>query len=110
LRGVWLVPVSWQRLGSSPRVIRVMPNTPCLVGEAASALCAGKFATAADVEAVKQLLAVLGVVHAVTEPQMDGTWGREPGLGWRLLFDLHLLPPCRPTVWLLATLYFFFFL
>jgi pyrroline-5-carboxylate reductase len=66
-----------QRLGSSPRVVRVMPNTPCLVSEAASALCGGAFSTPDDVAAVRHLLGCVGVVHVVTEPQMDGKEGAE---------------------------------
>ena len=38
------------------RIIRVMPNINCLVGEMAAGICAGKFATKKDVEEVKQLL------------------------------------------------------
>ncbi|MCK7497010.1 MAG: hypothetical protein MZW92_43555 [Comamonadaceae bacterium] len=37
-------------LGGAARVVRAMPNTPALVGCGATAICAGRFATAADLE------------------------------------------------------------
>ncbi len=36
------------RLGDGTRVVRVMPNTPALVGAGASAICSGKYATGED--------------------------------------------------------------
>jgi pyrroline-5-carboxylate reductase len=57
------------------RVIRVMPNTPCLVGAGASGLAAGGSATSADVDLVKKLLASVGTAHQVSEPMLDGVTG-----------------------------------
>lgn len=57
-------------LGGSARVVRVMPNTPCLVGKAASVLCAGKNATAADVKLVKKMFAAVGDAHVVTDEKL----------------------------------------
>jgi pyrroline-5-carboxylate reductase len=54
-------------LGAEARVVRVMPNTPCLVGKGASVLCAGKNATAADVKLVKKIFAAVGDAHVVTD-------------------------------------------
>lgn len=61
-----------QGLGGSPRVIRVMPNTPCLIGESAAGLAGGKFATPADIDLVVAMFTALGVVHPVSEYQLDG--------------------------------------
>jgi len=53
------------------RVVRVMPNTPMLVGEGASAICAGAHATKEDLAFATKLFESAGVVAEVTEDQMD---------------------------------------
>lgn len=53
------------------RVVRVMPNTPALVGEGASAYALGPGATAEDAQATEQLLAAVGVVACVDESLLD---------------------------------------
>ncbi|MBU6295564.1 MAG: pyrroline-5-carboxylate reductase [Planctomycetes bacterium] len=57
------------------RVVRVMPNTPCLVGESATGICAGPAATAADMAMVKSLFGAVGKVHEVPEGQLDAVTG-----------------------------------
>jgi pyrroline-5-carboxylate reductase len=57
------------------RVVRVMPNTPALVGEAASAFALGKSATAADGELAKKLLSAVGIAFQVKEPLLDAVTG-----------------------------------
>ena len=57
------------------RVIRVMPNTPALVGAAASAFALGKSATAADGDLAKKLLSAVGVAIQVKEPLLDAVTG-----------------------------------
>ncbi|RJQ84055.1 pyrroline-5-carboxylate reductase [Amycolatopsis panacis] len=52
-------------------VVRVMPNTPMLVGEAMSAISPGRYATAAHVAVVKELLSHVGQVVEVPEKQQD---------------------------------------
>jgi pyrroline-5-carboxylate reductase len=61
------------------RVIRVMPNTPVLVGEGASAFALGKNATAADGELVKKLLSAVGVAFQVKENLLDAVTGLSGG-------------------------------
>jgi len=56
-------------------VVRVMPNTPCLVGAAASALCPGTNASAADVNRTKAIFASVGRAVEVTEELMDAVTG-----------------------------------
>ncbi|MBN1671338.1 MAG: pyrroline-5-carboxylate reductase [Kiritimatiellae bacterium] len=58
-------------LGGEVRVVRVMPNTPALVGAAASAVCAGRHAAESDLRMTEGLLAAVGCVVRVAEPQMD---------------------------------------
>tara|TARA_B110000305_G_C19168914_1_gene506253 strand:+ start:141 stop:755 length:615 start_codon:yes stop_codon:yes gene_type:complete len=60
---------------SSCRVIRVMPNTPCLVGQCASAFAIGRNATGADGELVSSLLKCVGVAHIVEEKLLDAVTG-----------------------------------
>ncbi|MEI6892176.1 MAG: pyrroline-5-carboxylate reductase [Pontiella sp.] len=53
------------------RVVRVMPNTPSLVGEGAAGIAAGEWATAADLEIAQQLLGAVGVAKIVKESDID---------------------------------------
>lgn len=53
------------------RVIRVMPNTPCLVGEGVSAIAGGLNASPADLDAVQGILATVGVALIIEEAYMD---------------------------------------
>jgi len=62
-------------LPAGARVIRVMPNTPALVGEAATAFALGKSATATDGELAKQLLSAVGVALQVKESLLDAVTG-----------------------------------
>ena len=43
-------------LGPNGRLVRVMPNTPCLVGASASGYAAGESATKEDIAVVDRLL------------------------------------------------------
>lgn len=58
-------------LDGSPRVVRVMPNTPALVGEGASAIAGGQFATAVDLNVAETILGAVGLVVRVEESLMD---------------------------------------
>ncbi|MCI0683403.1 MAG: pyrroline-5-carboxylate reductase [Gemmataceae bacterium] len=62
-------------LGSDRRIIRVMPNTPCLVGASASAYAAGPAATDDDVRLVDRLLNSVGKAMAVPEKLLDAVTG-----------------------------------
>jgi len=57
------------------RVIRVMPNTPALVLEGASALTRGCHATPEDLEIAKRLFRAVGKVVIVEESLMDAITG-----------------------------------
>lgn len=52
-------------------VVRVMPNTPMLVGEAMSAISPGTHATGEHLATVEKMLATVGRVVAVPEVQQD---------------------------------------
>ncbi|MBI1830548.1 MAG: pyrroline-5-carboxylate reductase [Planctomycetes bacterium] len=62
-------------VGAEHRIIRVMPNTPCLVGASASAYAASSSATAADVQLTERLLASVGRAVQVPEKQLDAVTG-----------------------------------
>ena len=57
------------------RVIRVMPNTPCLVGEGASAFARGADATPDDAKLVSGLLGAIGVACELDEKLLDAVTG-----------------------------------
>jgi len=62
-------------LAAGARVVRVMPNTPCLVGAGASAYALGSAATAADGEAVRSILDSVGISVEVPEGLLDAVTG-----------------------------------
>lgn len=62
-------------LPAGARVIRVMPNTPALVGASASAFALGKAATAADGELAQKLFSAVGVAFQVKEYLLDAVTG-----------------------------------
>lgn len=64
-----------EALENGTRVVRVMPNTPALVGMGASAICAGRKATPLDLDRVETIFALTGLVVRVDEKQMDAVTG-----------------------------------
>jgi len=63
-------------LGAGVRVVRVMPNTPCLVGRGASVLCAGSAADDTDLARARDLFAAVGSASTVdSETLMDAVTG-----------------------------------
>jgi pyrroline-5-carboxylate reductase len=62
-------------LFATDRIIRVMPNTPCLVGVSASGYCAAAGATEADRRLVQQLLESVGIAFELDEKLLDVVTG-----------------------------------
>jgi pyrroline-5-carboxylate reductase len=62
-------------LPEGQRIVRVMPNTPCLVGRGASGYSLGERATTADGELVARLLSSVGAAHKVPEQLLDAVTG-----------------------------------
>ncbi|HVV24884.1 MAG TPA: pyrroline-5-carboxylate reductase [Pseudonocardiaceae bacterium] len=60
-----------RRLPAGVPVVRVMPNTPMVVGEAMSAISAGQHAGAEHLTEVEKLLSAVGQVVRVPEAQQD---------------------------------------
>jgi pyrroline-5-carboxylate reductase len=59
------------RLPTGFPVVRAMPNTPMLVGQAMSAVAPGRYTRPEQLRLVTEVLEVVGKVVTVTEPQMD---------------------------------------
>lgn len=57
-------------LGAGARVVRVMPNTPSLVGKGAAVICGGSHATKADVTLVRKIFAAVGEAHVVEDEKL----------------------------------------
>lgn len=57
------------------RIIRVMPNTPCMVGMSASAFALGANATTEDSDLIKTLLESVGVAFQLDEKLLDAVTG-----------------------------------
>ncbi len=57
------------------RVVRAMPNTPALIGSGATAVSAGRKATANDLDIARQIFALVGTAVAVEEKLMDAVTG-----------------------------------
>ncbi len=71
--------VTLQRLseeaGGTDRLVRVMPNTPCLVGASAAAYAPGPGATADDIDLVGRLFNAVGKAYRLPERLLDAVTG-----------------------------------
>ena len=74
--------------GGRARLVRVMPNTPALVGEGACGYALGQAATAEDGDLEKRLLSAVGVAYEVKERLIDavtGLSGSGPAYGYMII-------------------------
>jgi len=62
-------------LPAGQRIVRVMPNTPCLIGRGVSCFSLGPHASKADAETVSKLLSAVGSSFEVPESQLDAVTG-----------------------------------
>ena len=53
------------------KIIRVMPNTPMLIGEGASALCKNNFVTDEELNEIVDIFASMGVAKIISEDKMN---------------------------------------
>jgi pyrroline-5-carboxylate reductase len=78
-------------IGGTPKVIRVMPNTPVLVNEGMSGLCAGKYATQEEIRYVSKIFDTIGKYIVVNETQMDivtAISGSGPAFFYKVINDI----------------------
>jgi pyrroline-5-carboxylate reductase len=64
-----------EMLAPGVRVVRAMPNTPALVGAAATALAAGKLASEADLATARALFDAVGITVVLDESHLDAVTG-----------------------------------
>ncbi|HVR36483.1 MAG TPA: pyrroline-5-carboxylate reductase [Methylomirabilota bacterium] len=64
-----------EALGGEARVVRVMPNTPALIGASATAFAPGGAATAKDVQLTQRLFSAVGLAFQVREDLLDAVTG-----------------------------------
>ena len=62
-------------LQASYRIVRVMPNTPCLIGLSATGFAAGTGASKDDAALVERLFNAVGKAFALPEPLLDAVTG-----------------------------------
>lgn len=62
-------------LPAKQRIIRVMPNTPCLIGRGVSCFSLGSDAKKSDADTVSALLSSVGAAFEVPESQLDAVTG-----------------------------------
>ena len=60
-----------EQFGGSVRLVRTMPNTPALVGEAMTGACRNEYVTDEDYATVLQILGSFGEVETIPENLMD---------------------------------------
>ena len=75
-----------QELTGSNRIIRVMPNTPALIGEGASAFSCSKAVTATDKENCLKVLNSIGCAIETSEEKINAVTGLS-GSGPAYVFD-----------------------
>lgn len=66
-------------IDGTPRILRIMPNTPAMVFEGAFALCADNDFTADELDAAKAIYNSIGVVELVPEHLIDAVCGLSGG-------------------------------
>jgi pyrroline-5-carboxylate reductase len=64
-----------KELNHGQRVVRVMPNTPCLIRQGMSAITRGKHATPEDVSIAQAIFSAMGRTVIVDEKHMDAITG-----------------------------------
>jgi pyrroline-5-carboxylate reductase len=64
-----------REIGRPARVVRAMPNTPCLIRQGMTALAAGQHATEDDIRMAREIFSSMGRSVVVDEKHMDAITG-----------------------------------
>ena len=64
-----------REVGRTVRVVRAMPNTPCLIRQGMTALAAGRHATEDDLLMAREIFSSMGRIVVVNEEHMDAITG-----------------------------------
>ena len=64
-----------KEMGNTARLIRVMPNTPCRVGEGVSGFCVSEGVQPEDIALATELLETVGIAIQLPERQLDAVAG-----------------------------------
>ena len=86
--GVTLKTMESNLPSNTKSVIRVMPNTPCTVGESATAFALGTKSSITDKDLCEKLFLAVGKVKEVPEKLIDAVTGKKKKI---LIFYLDLL-------------------
>eukprot|EP01056_Protomagalhaensia_sp_Gyna25_P001024 Protomagalhaensia_sp_Gyna_25__1023@NODE_1495_length_1786_cov_878_041214_g1210_i0_p1_GENE_NODE_1495_length_1786_cov_878_041214_g1210_i0NODE_1495_length_1786_cov_878_041214_g1210_i0_p1_ORF_typecomplete_len281_score82_38P5CR_dimer/PF14748_6/7_9e03P5CR_dimer/PF14748_6/1_6e34F420_oxidored/PF03807_17/2_5e17F420_oxidored/PF03807_17/6e03Rossmannlike/PF10727_9/1_7e05NAD_binding_2/PF03446_15/0_00027NAD_binding_2/PF03446_15/5_6e02PDH/PF02153_17/0_0076Semialdhyde_dh/PF01118_24/0_23Semialdhyde_dh/PF01118_24/ len=74
-------------LQDTHRIVRIMPNTPSLAREGATAICAADDVSREDIELVKQLMSGCGKAWEIPENRMN-VWTALAGCGPAYMFEI----------------------
>jgi len=77
-----------KHLGWDARIVRVMPNTPCLIGLGASGFCSSESVSETEIQTIRTLLETVGITVEVSEGLMDaitGLSGSGPAFGYVMI-------------------------
>ena len=77
-----------ERTGEGTRIVRVMPNTPSIIGEGAAALAGGKNTTDSDMATARRIFDSVGITVVVKEDHIDavtGLSGSGPAYGFIII-------------------------
>ncbi len=69
------VTIHTQATPPGTRIVRVMPNMPCLVLAGTSVYSLGQHATSEDGDVVQKLMCSTGICEKVAEPMIDAVTG-----------------------------------
>ena len=64
-----------RQFGKETKIVRVMPNTPALVGEGMSGLCCNEYVTEEEFDQVHHIFESFGKAEKITENLMDAVVG-----------------------------------
>ena len=68
-----------KEIGNTARLVRVMPNAPCRVGEGVSGFCVSEGVKPDDIKLATDLLATVGIAIQFPERQLDAVAGLSGG-------------------------------